>query len=70
MSQARSTASHLLGLFLPDMDYRRWNFRPRIYVQVHQELVLLAERAMHVPGHDGVPVLYMVSMMASQSCAW
>jgi hypothetical protein len=63
MSRARFMARHLLGLLLPEMDNRRWNIRSRIYVWVHRELVLLAKRAMHVPGGDGVPVLYMVSTM-------
>jgi hypothetical protein len=63
MSQARSTANHLLGLLLPEMDDRRWNFRSRIDVRILMVLILLGKRAMHVPGDDGVPVLSMVSMM-------
>jgi hypothetical protein len=63
ISQARSTASHLLGLLLPEMDDRHWKFRPRIYVRLHWELVLLAKRATHMSGYDGILVLYMVSMM-------
>jgi hypothetical protein len=35
------------------MDDRRWDFKRRIYVRVHRELILLAKRAMHVPGDDG-----------------
>jgi hypothetical protein len=45
------------------MEDRRWNVRPHINVWVLRELVLLVERAMHVPGDDGVPFLSMVSTM-------
>jgi hypothetical protein len=60
MSQARSTARHLLGLPLPETNNCRWNVWPRIDVGVQEELVLLVQRVMHVPGDDSVPVLYMV----------
>jgi hypothetical protein len=45
------------------MDDHHWNVRLRIDVRVLRELVLLVERAMHVPGIDGIPVLSMVSTM-------
>jgi hypothetical protein len=60
MSQARSTARHLLGLPLPETNNCRWNVWPRIDVGVQEELVLLVQRVMHIPGDDSVPVLYMV----------
>jgi hypothetical protein len=64
MSQVRYAAHHLPSLSLPGMDDRRWNVRPCIDVRPNmRELVLLVERAMHVPGDDGIPVLSMVSMM-------
>jgi hypothetical protein len=63
MSQARSTAHHLPGLPLHEMDNRRWNVRPHIDVRVLRELILLVERAMHVPDDDGVSIPSMVSMM-------